>query len=176
MNPLKKRKEVDNSWVLQKVNKRKNPSGVHAFRIQSYLLDKHNRKPDVELFRLKQEEKKMLCGQEDSWKFLFKIMDFLKWRGWSADGDNRHFLCLGWGFFGKTDSGFGTLHIILIYSLLNLLHSKHIQLQIYLKYGYMSYRCAFSKNVCMSSGAGLVETVTIAALPALCEKGQGTHF
>lgn len=35
-------------------------------------------------------------------------------------------------------SNFGQLHIILIYSLPNLLHSKHIQQQIYLKYEYMN--------------------------------------
>lgn len=37
--------------------------------------------------------------------------------------------------FGVWSPNFGQLHIILIYSSSNLLHSKHIQLQIYLKCG-----------------------------------------
>lgn len=74
------------------------------------------------------------------------------------------------------NSGFGTLHIILMYSLLKVLHSKHTQLQTYLKYGYRSiYRYTFSKNVCMPSGAGFVETVTKAAVSTLWE-GTGDSF
>lgn len=45
------------------------------------------------------------------------------------------------------------------------------------------YRCTFSKNVCMPSGAGFVKTVTTAAPPALlvetkrvCEKGGREHI
>lgn len=89
----------------------------------------------------------------------------------------------------RTASGFGlpsaayNPHIFLTEP---LAFKSIIQLQIYLNYGYMNiniYRCTFSKNVCMPSGAGFVKTVTAAAPPALlvetkrvCEKGGREHI
>lgn len=121
-------------------SKQKNHSGVHAFRIQWHWLDKKYWKSQLRL--RKKENWRFLC--EDGLVNVIWMMDFIKWRGWSAFED----------IFYVWDGA--PVCIILIYSLLNLSAFKAY-----------TVTNIFEKGIQMLSGAESVETVTTAALAAL---------
>lgn len=98
-------------------------------------------------------------------------MDFLKRRGRSTlEREWRRNCVLLW----ETDAGFGLRtaynpHIFLTeplafkaYTATNIFKSGYMNIYI-----YIYNRCTFYKNVCMPSGAGFVESVTMAASSAL---------
>lgn len=154
---------------------------MHALESSNICLTKNNENPEVELFRLKQRKKKKadLYVAKSSSNVSFWNIGLLKMKRMTyvwGESDQKTFsmspMGLLWrrkkkrilGLDFKLWTAAYNPHILIYFSIL-LLHSKHIQLQIYLKYGDIYiYRCTFYKNVCMPSGAGFVKTVTMAAL------------